>query len=552
MVILAERYQLAQSLGQGGMGSVWRATDLVLDREVAIKMVSDEASMRRFRREAVVLARLTNPRVARLYDYCESGGTAFLVMEYLAGPSLATVPPLAPPQAAEVVAETAEGVHAVHQAGIVHRDIKPANIILTTQGARLVDFGLATGSGDDRVTETGSIAGTAPYLAPERAAGYPASVASDIYALGIVLYEVLTGRPPFASGDPMRTIDAHLHAAVPPLPWQVPEPLALACLRALSKDPAQRPASALEFARQLRSAAPSAPVSQTAVYEQPANQTAVYTPDAFGPGPDAVGGYRARRRWPLAAAALAGAAVAIAAVALLYHPGGGSPASADIAARGAKTQHTASQDSTAAAHPSQAATPAAIPGASASFAATLNSTGISSQSAPSVANFDGLGFSFQEEALAAAGYSPGAQVSVDGIPFTWPSGAPDNTVAMGQTFMITGTGTELAFLGASAYGTPHGIGGAATIHYTDGSIQAFQLVIDDWDQSTATAGLDQVAVTTNVADNPSGVAQRPSTVYFESVALEPGKTVEAVTLPVTAMPAANVSSLHIFAVSIGS
>jgi serine/threonine protein kinase len=522
------------------MGSVWRATDRVLDREVAIKMVSDEASMRRFRREAVVLARLTHPQVARLYDYCESGGTAFLVMEYLAGPSLATVPPLAPPRAAEVVAETAEGLHAVHQAGIVHRDIKPANIIITTRGACLVDFGLATGSGDDRVTETGSIAGSAPYLAPERAAGYPASVASDIYALGIVLYEVLTGRPPFASGDPMRTIDAHLHAPVPPLPWQVPEPLALACLSALSKDPRQRPASALEFARQLRSAAP---VSQTAVY----NQTAVYTPDAFGAASGgSAGAYNLKsRRWPLAAAAAAGAAIAIVAVAVLYHPGSSSVTS------GATTQHTAAKDSTPAVRSSQTATPAAVPGASASFTATLNSTGISSSSDPSAANFDGLGFSFQEQALAAAGYSPGAQVSVDGITFSWPSGAPDNTVAMGQTFMITGTGAELAFLGASAYGTPHGIGGTATIHYTDGSIQSFQLVIDDWDQSTATAGLDQVAVTTNVADNPSGPAQRPSTVYFESVALEPGKTVEAVTLPVTAMPAANVSSLHIFAVSIG-
>jgi len=459
-------------------------------------------------------------------------------MQYLAGPSLATVPPLAPSRAAVVVAETAEGLHAVHQAGIVHGDVKPANIILTPQGACLVDFGLAKGSGDDQVTETGSIAGSAPYLAPERAAGHPASIASDIYALGVVLYEVLTGRPPFASGDPMRTIDAHLHAPVPPLPWQVPEPVALACLRALSKDPGQRPASALEFARQLRSAAPSAPVSQTAVYEQPATYTA--------------GEFRTRRRWPLAAAA-AGAAIAIAVIALLFHSGGGSSAGANIAASGAKTQHTATSTgaSTATARASQAATPAAIPGASASFAATLNSTGISSQSDPSAADFDGIGYSFQEEALAAAGYSPGAQVSVDGITFSWPSGTPDNTVATGQTFMITGTGTRLAFLGASAYGTPHGIGGAATIHYTDGSIQTFQLVIDDWDQSTATAGLDQIAVSTNMADNPSGPAQRPSTVYFESVALEPGKTVEAVTLPVTAMPAANVSSLHIFAVSIG-
>jgi serine/threonine protein kinase len=500
------------------MGSVWRASDLVLGREVAVKLLTDEAARRRFRREAMVLAQLAHPRLGRIYDYCETGQTAFIVMEYLTGPSLAVRLPLPPPEAAEVLAQAAEGLHAVHQAGIVHRDVKPANIILTAQGAQLVDFGIATGSADDQITETGSIVASAPYLAPECATGQPASPASDIYALGVTLYETLTGHPPFAAGNPMATIDAHLHSPVPPLPWQVPELIAATCMRALEKDPARRPATALEFGRALRSgappvAAPTASPSHTQVFRPPAIPVR-------------------RRRWPTVAAVSVVIALAAAAAALAFRQHHG----------------TASAGAGATTSPRTSATHHTIPGAAPSFTSTLNSTGISAQATPTTGNFDGIGFSFQQEALSAAGYLPGAQVEHDGISFTWPSGTPDNTVAKGQTFLISGTGIHLAFLGASAYGSA---GGNGTIRYTDGTLQPFRLVMDDWDSSTATAGVDEIAVTTNQADSPSGVASRPSSVYFVSVPLRPRKVVEAVTLPVTATPAQNVPSLHIFAVSVG-
>jgi eukaryotic-like serine/threonine-protein kinase len=520
-VILAGRYQLLEPVGQGGMGSVWRASDLVLDREVAIKILTEEASRPRFRREAVVLARLNHPRLGRVYDYSEDGDTAFIVLEYLTGLSLARKLPLPPDQAAQVVAQAAEGLHAAHQAGVVHRDVKPANVILTPHGAQVVDFGIATALYDERLTEAGTLVGSAPYLAPEFAAGQPASPASDIYSLGVVLYETLTGQPPFASGHPLETLDAHVHSPVPPLPWHIPEPIAACCLRALEKDPARRPATALELARTLTSAANGMPAPARAA--DAARHTQVFQEPVPGPA-------RRPNKWLLAVAAVSGAlltAVALLTAASLRHPS--TPRTAPAQKSAAVTRHT-------------------IPGAYASFAKTLNNAGISAQAQPSSANFDGVGFSFQQEALSAAGYLPGAQVEHDGISFTWPSGAPDDTVATGQTFLISGPGTHLAFLGASAYGSAGGVG---EIRYTDGTQQPFRLVMDDWASATATAGQDEVAVTTSQVDSVSGVASRPGSVYFVSIPLRPGKVIEAVTLPTTGTPAQNVPSLHIFAVSIG-
>jgi serine/threonine protein kinase len=510
-MVLGDRYQLAEPVGQGGMGSVWRARDLVLGREVAIKLLTDELARARFCREAAVLARLTHPRLARLYDYGEHEGTAFLVMEYLAGPSLETRVPLQAAEAAEMLAQVADGVHAVHQAGVVHRDIKPANIILTTQGAMLVDFGIATGDTDEQVTEIGSIAGSAPYLAPERAGGKPATPATDIYALGIVLYEALTGRPPFAEGHPLETINAHVHAPVPPLPWQVPEQLAAVCMRALDKNPARRQASAQEFARELR-AATQAGQNHTRVYQHPVQPVSHAARRRGLPVPALVG-----------ASAAGAAAVAVAATLLLHHAPASSPAQHD------PVHHT-------------------IPGAYASFDKTMDNTGISSVSAPTTANFDGYGYSYQTQALSAAGYLPGAQVAVGGVSFTWPSTSTLNdTVARGQTFMISGSGSEIAFLGASAYGSA---GGDGQILYTDGTRQPFRLVMDDWDATAATPGEDTLAITTSAVDAPTGAVARPGSVYFAAIPLRPGKTVEAVTLPTTSLPAVNVPSLHIFAVSI--
>ena len=259
--LLGGRYRLGEPIGRGGMGAVWRATDTVLDREVAIKIMvlqvqDDPDASARFRREARVLARLSHLRLGDVYDYGEDGGRAFMVMEFLTGETLqgrlARAGRMPAPDAAEVAAQVAEGLHAAHQAGVIHRDVKPGNIILTEQGVKLVDFGIALGAGDDRLTAIGTLVGSATYLAPERCAGHRATHASDVYSLAVVLYQMLAGAPPFTSSDPVQLVSAHAHDPVPPLSPDVPAATAQCCLRALEKDPARRPGSALDFATMLR------------------------------------------------------------------------------------------------------------------------------------------------------------------------------------------------------------------------------------------------------------------------------------------------------------
>jgi len=243
------------------MGTVWRATDLVLAREVAVKVLTlrfqdDPGGSERFRREARILARLSHPRLGGVHDYGEDDGRAYTVMEFLTGETLqrrlARLDRIPPAEAAEIAAQVAEGLHAAHQAGVIHRDVKPANILLADQGVKLVDFGIALGTGDDRLTVTGTLVGSATYLSPERGTGSPASPASDIYSLGAVLYQMLAGRPPFTATDPVELVSAHSEDPVPPLPADVPDGLAQWCIRAMAKDPMARPRPALVFAGMLR------------------------------------------------------------------------------------------------------------------------------------------------------------------------------------------------------------------------------------------------------------------------------------------------------------
>ncbi len=190
----------------------------------------------------------------------------------------------------------------------------------------------------------------------------------------------------------------------------------------------------------------------------------------------------------------------------------------------------------------------------ASFGQAFNNPGIASEANTGLANLDGTGLSYQSEALAAAGYMPGAQVEHNGISFTWPDrmpGAADNIAAQGQTFLISGTGAHLAFLGAADFGSA---GGDGIIYYRDGSRQPFRLVMDDWWANQATTGQDEVAVTTPEANNPPGQPPRtgpPVAVYFASVPLRAGEAVTAVTLPDGSAPAQGVACLHLFAVAIG-
>jgi predicted nucleic acid-binding protein len=259
-VLLAERYRLVAVIGRGGMGEVWRATDEVLHREVAVKTVGGwaartPATEERFRREALAVARLNQRRVAGVFDFLESDGVSFIVMELLHGESLAErlsrerVLPAA--DAAEIAAQAAEGLQAAHDAGITHRDVKPANIMLTAHGVKLLDFGLAATTWETGLTSTGMMVGTLSYLSPERANGEPATAAGDIYGLGVVLFEALAGHQPFRADNPLALVRAQ-DMDTPALPANVPPPLAAACLRALAKDPADRFPTAAAFAAAVR------------------------------------------------------------------------------------------------------------------------------------------------------------------------------------------------------------------------------------------------------------------------------------------------------------
>ncbi|MFF3918638.1 serine/threonine-protein kinase [Streptomyces sp. NPDC001852] len=251
--LLADRYQLQERLGRGAMGEVWRAADQLLGRPVAVKLLcaEDAADAERFRLEAQTAGRLNHPNVVGMYDFGSHQGRLYLVMELVEGWSLAQDRSLrgvlAPQDAAAVVAQVAAGLAAAHRQGVVHRDVKPANVMLTgDRTAKVADFGIARFADEaaGSLTVTGKILGTADYLAPERALGRPAQPASDVYSLGCVLYELLTGRPPFRGATSLAVVQQHVDA-VPPPPVRLrpgtPQPLSDYVLRLLAKDPAHRP-----------------------------------------------------------------------------------------------------------------------------------------------------------------------------------------------------------------------------------------------------------------------------------------------------------------------
>jgi eukaryotic-like serine/threonine-protein kinase len=253
-VVLGRRYALEERIGAGGCCEVWRATDLVLSRPVAIKRLHFADAHRgealiRFRAEAQHAGRLSHENIARVYDYAEPDPPQppFLVMELVAGPSLAGTlagGPLDPARSLDIVAQAAAGLSAAHQAGLVHRDVKPANLLLAPGGiVKITDFGIARAAGSAPVTRTGQLVGTPGYLAPERVVGASATPASDLYALGVVAYECLSGAPPF-TGHALAVALAHRERPLPPLPGWVPADVAALVAELTAKDPARRPASA--------------------------------------------------------------------------------------------------------------------------------------------------------------------------------------------------------------------------------------------------------------------------------------------------------------------
>jgi eukaryotic-like serine/threonine-protein kinase len=254
--VVGGRYALLDVLGSGGMATVWRATDQVLGREVAVKLLSpqlaaDRAFRHRFEREAKHVAALSHPALVTVFDCGTDGTTPFIVMELVAGQTLRQIldedGALAPDDAIMIAAAVCEALEAVHEAGLVHRDIKPANIVLSAAGVKVLDFGISRLEGTAGGTRTQAVLGTAAYLAPEVASGEQAGPRSDLYALGCVLFEMLTGRPPFTADADVAVAYRHVHddpgppsALRPGLPGQ----LDWATTQLLAKDPAARPADA--------------------------------------------------------------------------------------------------------------------------------------------------------------------------------------------------------------------------------------------------------------------------------------------------------------------
>ncbi|MBV9606102.1 MAG: serine/threonine protein kinase, partial [Solirubrobacterales bacterium] len=347
---LAGRYQLGEVLGRGGMSTVYRATDLSLDRVVAVKVAMDPLLERdpvyaaRFKREARAAAALNHPCVVTIYDAGADGATRYIVMECVEGQDLAHLlrdeGPLEPARAARIAEQVADALAAAHAAGIVHRDIKPGNIMVVGAGApglrpagggapgmgsagggtsgmgpgesrervKVLDFGIARTEDAVSLTQTASVLGTAPYMAPEQTMGNPADARSDIYSLGCVLYEMLTGKPPFMADVPAAVMHQHVRVAPRPpreLNPAIPPALDALVLQMLAKDPADRPQTAGEVRDRLANfevetaptkplpaadaaiyaAAAAAEVPQMATVPQPATPAPVPTPSPTKPVP---------------------------------------------------------------------------------------------------------------------------------------------------------------------------------------------------------------------------------------------------------------------------
>jgi serine/threonine-protein kinase len=253
------RYQLSSRVAIGGMGEVWQATDLVIGRTVAIKILKDEylgdpGFLERFRAEARHAALVNHEGIANVFDYGEEDGSAFLVMELVPGEALSAILErervLSSDRVLDIVAQTASALQAAHAAGLVHRDIKPGNLLITPDGrVKITDFGIARIADQVPLTATGQVMGTVQYLSPEQASGNPASPSTDIYSLGIVAYEALAGRRPFTGESQVAIAMAQINEAPPELPVTVSEPVRNLVYSCIAKNPADRPASAAHLAR---------------------------------------------------------------------------------------------------------------------------------------------------------------------------------------------------------------------------------------------------------------------------------------------------------------
>jgi serine/threonine protein kinase len=276
--LAAGRYRIERTLGNGGMAVVYLAHDEELHRRVAIKVLAehlagDDNFRARFLQESKLAGRLSHPNVVQVYDAGEAEGSPYIVMEYVPGDTVAQRGKLSHAEAVPLALQACAGLQHAHNAGLIHRDVKPANLLVREDDVlKVADFGIARAAELTRLTQHGTVLGTAAYLSPEQAAGEEVTTATDIYSLGAVVYELLTGRAPYEFESLAELAAQQTGGVITPLrdlEPAVPEPIEAAVMHALARDPRFRPASAADFAHELATASqlPVEPLLATAITE---------------------------------------------------------------------------------------------------------------------------------------------------------------------------------------------------------------------------------------------------------------------------------------------